>query len=73
MDIFIVLFLGMFFILPWQKWLPPYIVGPAISIASLWLFEWPLPWWMRLFQVFGVIFGVIGTLKWLSDGKNIFK
>jgi len=63
--------LGLF---PWEKWLPPYVFGPLISIGSICIFVFarPLSWSQLLGVGFCVIYGTWGTWVWISTRRNIF-
>jgi hypothetical protein len=61
-------------LLPWEKWLPPYVFGPLICIGSICIFVFArdLSWWQILGIGFCVIYGALGTWVWLATGRNIF-
>ena len=63
--------LGLF---PWEKWLPPYVFGPLISIGSICIFAFarPLSWSQLLGIGFCVIYGAWGTWVWICTRRNIF-
>ncbi|MDD2721109.1 MAG: hypothetical protein PHH47_07370 [Gallionella sp.] len=62
-------------LLPWEEWLPPYIVGPALCLISILaiVFDPSLSWWEYLVLPFGGIFGAWGTWVWFSTGRNVFR
>lgn len=49
-------YMGLAF-LPWEKWLPPYVYGPAFILIALLLFFWdgPLAWWHYLLALFAFL------------------
>ena len=61
-------------LLPWEKWLPPYVFGPLMSVGALCVlvFVRDLAWWKILSCGFGTIFGAWGTWVWFATGRNIF-
>jgi hypothetical protein len=60
--------------LPWEKWLPPYIYGPLISVGSICILVFfpDLSRWQTIGCWFCIIFGLVGTAMWLSTRRNIF-
>jgi hypothetical protein len=65
---------GMLALLPWEKWLPPYVFGPVMCVGSLCIlvFARDLSWWKLLSCGLGIIFGASGTWVWFATGRNIF-
>jgi hypothetical protein len=61
-------------LLPWEKWLPPYVFGPLMCVGCgcVLMFGHNLAWWEILSCGFGVLFGASGTWVWYSTGHNIF-
>ena len=59
---------------PWEKWLPPYVIGPLICIvgACTLTFARDQSWWGMAACIFCVIFGAWGTWVWFSARRNIF-
>jgi len=60
--------------LPWEKWLPPYIVGPLLcAISTIPLFsDEKLPWYLVLAMPFCFAFGAWGTYVWVARRENVF-
>jgi hypothetical protein len=62
-------------LLPWEKWLPAWIVGPAFfagSVAAL-LLDRNLSWWEYILLPFGVLLGAWATYAWFKDGRHVFR
>ena len=56
--------------LPWEKWLPPYVFGPLICVASACVLglERDLHWWNIVLLGFGIVYGAWGTWVWILLG-----
>lgn len=61
-------------LLPWEKWLPPYVFGPVMCIGSICIlvFARGLSWGEMLPSGFCVVHGALGTWVWLSTGGTSF-
>ena len=62
-------------LLPWEKWLPPWLFGPllcVIAVAGLYYSE-HLSWWKLILLPVVFVWGVWGTWVWLKEERNIFK
>ena len=61
-------------LLPWEKWLPPYVYGPALCLISILclIFDHNLSWWEIVILPFSGLLGAWGTWVWLSSRRNIF-
>jgi hypothetical protein len=61
-------------LLPWEKWLPPYVFGPLICASGICIlvFGRPLSWWEILLAAFSVIYGALGTGVWIATRRNMF-
>jgi len=62
------------FLLPWEKWLPPWLLGPllvAIGIGAL-IFDERLAWWEWALLPLCAIWGGWGTWMWFAKGENVF-
>ena len=61
-------------LLPWEKWLPPYVFGPLMLVGEtcVLVFDRPLAWWKILLLGFGALWGAVGTWIWFATGRNIF-
>jgi hypothetical protein len=62
-------------LLPWDKWLPPYIFGPVLSLGviSLLVFASGLHWWDYALLSGSAAIGTWATWAWFKHGKNVFK
>jgi hypothetical protein len=62
-------------LLPWDRWLPPYIYGPLVVVGSLFglLSERQLHWWEYVLLPLGVVIGAWITWTWFRHGKNVLK
>jgi protein-S-isoprenylcysteine O-methyltransferase Ste14 len=60
--------------LPWEKWLPPYILGPLMFFGGIFAFAFlhEPSWWQYLLMPITTGFGAWGTWVWFTTGKNIF-
>ncbi len=61
-------------LLPWEKWLPPYVLGPLLCIGStcIAVFDRGLHWWQGCLLGFVAVFGAVGTAMWFATGINLF-
>ena len=62
-------------LLPWERWLPPYIVGPAlvvIAISAL-VLDASLSWRQLVLLPLAGAFGAWGTWVWFRTGENFFR
>jgi hypothetical protein len=61
-------------LLPWEEWLPPYVVGPFMFFCSIFaLFNLAeLSWWQFLLLPFTCLYGAYGTWAWFKRRENIF-
>ncbi|HWW07541.1 hypothetical protein [Collimonas sp.] len=61
-------------LLPWERWLPPFIVGPFMCAASFFgLFNYSqLHWWELLLVPIAFLYGAYGTWVWFKRGENVF-
>jgi len=61
-------------LLPWERWLPPYIFGPLLCIGSILalVFDTNLAWWEFVVFSLVAVLGAWGTWVWYSTGRNIF-
>jgi hypothetical protein len=61
--------------LPWEKWLPPYVYGPAfIAISLLLVFsDEPGSWWHYALLLFAFAHGTWVTWMWIRHGRNVLK
>jgi hypothetical protein len=62
-------------LLPWEKWLPPYVLGPLICLGSIYLllFSNSLHWWSWVLLPPTACFGAWATWIWITTGRNIFE
>ena len=61
-------------LLPWEKWIPPYILGPAMctgSIAVL-VFSSHLSWWWWIILPSWALYCAWGTWHWFKYRRNVF-
>ncbi len=61
-------------LLPWEKWLPPYVYGPLACATSLYMlfFSDPVVWWKVVVFVPVLLWGSWGTWTWFQTGRNVF-
>ena len=62
-------------LLPWEKWLPPWIFGPIlviIGVGALVLQE-KLAWWELVLMPLTALYGAWGTWEWFSKRRNVFR
>ena len=60
-------------LLPWEDWLPPCILGPLIVLGSTWgLWHWRTSGWHLALLPFACCFGVWGTWRWFTARENVF-
>ena len=61
-------------LLPWEKWLPPWLIGPFLVIVGIGalLRDKDLAWWQWLVFPLAVIYGAWGTWVWFTTRRNIF-
>ena len=61
-------------LLPWEEWLPPYVVGPVMCIGSIAVLveKSSLAWWEMLLLPLAGIYGAWGTWRWFRYGNNVF-
>lgn len=62
-------------VLPWEKWLPPYVFGPLLCMiaGAVLVFSRPLSWWELLLMPVAGIWGAWGTWVWFKTGRNVFR
>ncbi|MFZ6777693.1 hypothetical protein ACO0LD_12755 [Undibacterium sp. Ji83W] len=62
-------------LLPWEKWLPPWLIGPFLVIAGIGMLisDKHLAWWEWVLLPIGMIYGAWGTWVWFTTQRNIFK
>ena len=61
--------------LPWEKWLPAWVVGPLLcagSIAAL-VLDGGLHWWEYIVLPLVALLGAWQTWVWFKEGRNIFR
>ena len=61
--------------LPWEKWLPAWIVGPAFCVVSIALlvFDRNLHWWEYILLPLAALLGAWATYVWFKEGRHIFR
>ena len=62
-------------LLPWEKWLPPYVFAPLLCVGSAVLFFMSLSdphWWELVFLPLASIFGGWGSWRWFKYRENVF-
>lgn len=61
-------------LLPWEKWLPPYVIGSLLCIGgiSVLVFSDDLDGWKPALCVIAAAFGAYGTWIWFKERRNIF-
>lgn len=61
-------------LLPWERWLPPYVFGPLLCIGSLaiLMFSPQLSWWKVLIMLLTTAYGAYGTWVWFKTRRNVF-
>lgn len=61
-------------LLPWEKILPPYVLGPVICLLSMIpLFsEEKMPWYLVALMPFSFLFGAWATYVWFKRRENVF-
>jgi hypothetical protein len=62
-------------LLPWEKWLPAWIVAPLLcggSIAAL-VLDHTLSWWQYILLPLSAALGAWATYVWFKDGRHIFR
>lgn len=61
-------------LLPWEKLLPPFILGPLMFGISIWgLFFRPVEhWWHYVLLPLSGLLGIWATWVWAKTGENIF-
>jgi hypothetical protein len=61
-------------LLPWEKWLPPYVFGPVMCVGSLavLVFSPELAWWWQVVLVLWAAYCVWGTWMWFRYRRNAF-
>jgi len=61
-------------LLPWERWLPPYVYGPLLfcgCIAVL-IYQSSRAWWEWIVLPLGAVYGFLGTCAWIAYRANIF-
>ena len=60
--------------LPWERWLPPYIYGPLLSVASICILtlRTQIQWWEWIVCPMSFGLGIYCTWIWFKTGKSIF-
>lgn len=60
--------------LPWEKWFPPFILGPLLCIGPILalLYTSEFVWWEFILAPLTSLFGAWGTWVWFIHGENIF-
>lgn len=66
--------INMLGLLPWEKWLPPWLIGPLMVIIGIGALLWSqdLAWWQWLLLPMCAIYGGWGTWVWFTARRNIF-
>jgi hypothetical protein len=61
-------------LLPWEKWLPPWLYGPLVCGGSIWILvaKADLAWWEYVLLAAGILWGAFGTLRWFIAKENVF-
>jgi hypothetical protein len=62
-------------LLPWEKWLPPYVYGPLLcagSIAFI-LFSQTVSWWEWVLLPLAACMGAAVTWVWVTTGRNLLE
>jgi hypothetical protein len=61
--------------LPWEKWLPAWIVGPGMCIGAVTLLALgrKLHWWDYVFLPLAALLGAYATYAWFKSGRHIFR
>jgi hypothetical protein len=61
-------------LLPWERWLPPYVFGPFLCLGSIAFLVWggEHSWWKVVLLAMGGSFGAWGTWTWLRKRENVF-
>jgi hypothetical protein len=61
-------------LLPWEDWLPPYVIGPFMILCSILgpFYISSLSWWQLLLLPFTFIYGAYGTWAWFTKRENVF-
>jgi hypothetical protein len=62
-------------LLPWEKWLPPYIFGPLLFVGSILILvvSSGLAWWEYVLLPSSAALGAWSTWAWFKHGRNVFK
>lgn len=62
-------------LLPWEKWLPPYVYGPLLCLGSIavLMFSDSLTWWHWALLLSGSCLGAAVTWTWIKTGRNLFE
>jgi hypothetical protein len=62
-------------LLPWDKWLPPYIFGPLLFLGAILLltFASDLHWWDYVVLPGASALGAWTTWMWFKYRRDIFK
>ena len=60
-------------LLPWEKWLPAWLLGPLMCIGSLVLFviSHERRWWEYIVFPLCALLGAAQTWVWFRTGRNI--
>jgi hypothetical protein len=60
-------------LLPWEKWLPPYVFGPVMCVGSIIvLVTAQTVWWERILLLGAAAYGAWGAWVWVRSRRNIF-
>jgi hypothetical protein len=61
-------------LLPWEKWLPPWLYGPLIFVGSIFglFYSQDLHWWEYLLLPMAALMGAWATWVWFKHRRNIF-
>ena len=62
-------------LLPWERWLPAWIVGPAMCIGAVWALAsgLHLHWWDYVLLPPAAVTGVYTTYVWFKQGRHFFR
>lgn len=61
--------------LPWEKWLPAWIVGPGMCVGAITalVLGRNLHWWNYVLLPLAALMGVYATYVWFKTGRHIFR
>jgi hypothetical protein len=62
-------------LLPWEKWLPAWVLGPVLCVGSvvLLVLGGEHAWWQYILFSIAAIVGAAQFLVWVRTGRNILQ